>query len=683
MMVNRGFALSSHDDGGASYLDSSFLQTRPRRHTSVDSSKRPGHVFRSKSSSNILNDNDDFHRRLYDPVFAPHLQKRPRKHDDLTELADFLRTQTPPPDNFMSIPDEAEDDERSRWLKWAKMAKRSKSTPRAPPQIRLPDTAVSGTTTGGHRHIAITIPLEAFPLGDSPRTQYPVYAEREQRTGGVTRTVLNERGVVTVLKPLKEGNEPSFPTLPRPTTSPNGDAASRSRTSSMGRQNNLSNGYPVRGSSRANTTRTPRQPVSIDGLLSQPAILNDAIRPRTQGTYQPSASLAPTGGDEQWPPKPRKTVKVQPDPVAVNGAPTTGQAVSKESGATILKDNPLGPSQANSGPPTPTTAQMRKEKVRERKRKDMEALWQAKLKDQGAKKTTTTADSEKSSHNQPTLSPIRVIVDVEPDPMVMNAPPTPSTSGSASRPISLLPDEQVGEPNVSKLTALNKESQPTPPASPTAINPPKHNSLDRTSLSRRREWKASREQERKAREARTTIHAKAKEVAAGILETPSENIPQTLDKEILRLYEAYRDHRFRDMERRVRRLERNGDVWLRALIPVLDNLNRTMGTNQASQQGEIDDCAYMSDGESVRKSAPAQYTQADSPLRRANSSHRTLQEVEMGQKADHLQKLGISKRDSEASDEMTGLDTIEPLMRELAGAAEWRQMQAGGLARPS
>ncbi|KAF4583035.1 hypothetical protein GQ602_006179 [Ophiocordyceps camponoti-floridani] len=74
-------------------------------------------------------------------------------------------------------------------------ARRSKSMPRTTPTLRLPDSAISGTTIsgttiGGHRHMAISIPLSA----SEPRSQYPVYHDddqhqlRLQRLSGVGTT---------------------------------------------------------------------------------------------------------------------------------------------------------------------------------------------------------------------------------------------------------------------------------------------------------------------------------------------------------------------------------------------------------------------------------------------------------------------------------------------------------------
>jgi hypothetical protein len=213
----------------------------------------------------------------------------------------------------------------------------------------------------------------------------------------------------------------------------------------------------------------------------------------------------------------------------------------------------------------------------------------------------------------------------------------------------------------------------TPPQSPRSSRSTKHRSLDRASLSRRREWRATREQERKLKETRAAVRAKAKELAAAVPDELRDN-PHTLDKEILRLYEAYREHRFRDMERRVRRLERNGDVWLRALIPVLNNLNGSMASS--AQEG-LEERAYMSDDEPAAASRPG-YERTSVPIRRANSSHGAPRDDRAMQTRHPLDKVDVdSRRGSVDSDGMTGLDTIEPLMRELAGAARLRQVRTG------
>ncbi|RDA90635.1 hypothetical protein CP533_6841 [Ophiocordyceps camponoti-saundersi (nom. inval.)] len=74
-------------------------------------------------------------------------------------------------------------DGRGAWSRIRSLSsrRRSKSMPRSTStttpvaHLRLPDSAVSGTTIGGYRHIAISIPIEASPFAEGMRSQYPVF----------------------------------------------------------------------------------------------------------------------------------------------------------------------------------------------------------------------------------------------------------------------------------------------------------------------------------------------------------------------------------------------------------------------------------------------------------------------------------------------------------------------------
>ena len=716
MAISRVFTASPPEDAASSYpVDAFRPSTRPRRHTSVDSTRRPNRLYRAKSVSNVPDSTDDFQRRLYDPLYAPHLQRRTARNDGITGLVEFLKTHEPPPDNFMSIPEDGADGERGRWLKWANMAKRRKSARRAPPQIQLPDTAVSGTTIGGHRHIAITIPMEALPLGERPRSQYPVHSQQElmdksparSPARSPVRTVVNDKGVVTVLKTVNEDREASSSPIGRTASGAYSQTRSLPRTPSRGDRSTIqgyhtappsrgssflypadhgyrrdslharpspagvSSALPSRVSSMAN--RTLHQHISIDGMLSQHEIAG--MRPTTSpnmGQGQVDDEMKVAAGDD-WPLKRNKCVQVTPSPSTANGEPAAEMGtISKESGATILRENPLGPRHDDSGPPTPTSVQSRRDRVRDRKRRDVEALRNFKRPQQ-----QDDSDECEPAKSQPTLSPIRVVVNIEPDvtPSPSRLPSIPSLTDSWSRHESEV-DWETGDRVVTEMPrGVDDVAEPTPPQSPRSSRCMKHRSLDRASLSRRREWRATREQERKLKEMRAAVQVKAEELAGAVPDELHDN-PHTLDKEILRLYEAYREHRFRDMERRVRRLERNGDVWLRALLPVLNNLNSSMASS--GQEG-VDERAYMSDDEPAAASRPG-YERTSVPIRRANSSHGAPRDDRAMQTRHHLNlnKMDVdSRRGSVDSDGMTGLDTIEPLMRELAGAARLRQMRTG------
>lgn len=689
-------------------LDPSSLPPGPRWHSSLDRPKPRGRVHRALSASNVLDRGDSLGRRLHDPDhLGPRLQHRAASRDGLTDLVDFLRNHAPPPDNFMSMPDATQDSERRKWLRWAsKVTKRPKTASRPPPPpIHLPDTAVSGTTIGGHRHIAITIPFEAFPLGERPRSQYPVYSSIDARGSPLgsnsVRTVVNDKGVVTVLKTVNEHRVPpgspsnrdtlhysssqsgSLPPSRSGRSSFNGFISTPPSRGSMSAVRHGDGGaswdvtrsrpstrasasaFPPRSSSRAG--HAMRQHVSIDGMLSQPFMAGGA----------PGPSCGDESRDGDWPLRKTGSVRSQPSPATANWPHSKEDGnISTESGATVLDENLLAPRNDGSGPPTPASSQNRRDRVRERKRRDMESLlWPRSPPDDvyagGLEEFADLAMSRQIA-SRPTLSPIRVVLDVEPSPNpneAASAPPSPVAPERDTMPA--YRDHVLnGLPSM-----LNGPNHLTPPRSPDPSSPRRNSALDRTSLQRRREWNATREHERKMKEVMDSVHAQTQHlVSPGARE--SADVPQTLDKEILRLYEAYRDHRFRDMERRVRRLERNGDVWLRALVPVLDNLNQTMGS--ASREG-IDDRAWMSDDEPAAASRRSTARTAV-PIRRANSSRGVPHEVKKpGAVSERTEDVDVNgRRDSEGSDDVSGLDTIEPLMRELAGAAKLRQMRSEG-----
>ncbi|KAK3311374.1 uncharacterized protein B0T15DRAFT_507942 [Chaetomium strumarium] len=90
-----------------------------------------------------------------------HRSRKPDERGTTKELADFIRNTTPPPSNFMSTPSPSEEEhgKKSRRLPlWPFRKKTEKEEKKR--FIKLPDSAVAGMTIGGHRHIAISIPVE-------------------------------------------------------------------------------------------------------------------------------------------------------------------------------------------------------------------------------------------------------------------------------------------------------------------------------------------------------------------------------------------------------------------------------------------------------------------------------------------------------------------------------------------
>ncbi|KJZ75780.1 hypothetical protein HIM_04937 [Hirsutella minnesotensis 3608] len=675
--------------------------------------------------------------------------------NDITALVDFFTNFPPPPDNYMSMASDANNPERGRsaWCKLRRIGRRARSAPRSPKQMRLPDSAVSGTTTGGHRHIAISIPLEAMPFADVPKSQHPMYPGQgpSRRTKGAPAPLrLDTRGseapssnfspsrstysrghtlppsqwirspetpasqspgarpfdYVGILPGRVQNASPSDPVAPW-TDDHRVIGAGQSGQSTPARQRTP---LPARSSSFA-ARRGRGQPPSIDGLISQPrrkpppdcskALPREPSPPRSRLSDNRSrlsdnvskASVSSMDSSE-WG-KPKKS-----SAALGNGSERPGAAVRRQDGRssalTVIADSPIVSHRDPSPPPPPPPpkAACRKDIVRDKKRRDLQAIRNAKLKraqsegDASAMITPETAlllgDEEtdeplasETRFQRLTMSNMMVVADLQPSgsprmkPCRSSAPPAtveshPNSPNEAPRP---------RDPNMA-----------TPPVSANGSPPTRHATMDRTSLTRRREWKAIREQERKAREALAHIRLEAYNLAAG-RESYDDGNASPIEKEIMCLYEAYREHRLKDMERRLRRLERNGDVWLRALVPVLDNVNRTL---LAAANGDIGNKrlsnTYASDDEDAAR--------AHSDRRRA--SRQNIAQTKLLQKLARQRTSDYNKGDVEEdddddegdsnlisndtwtdslgrSDDFNGLGSIEPLMRELASEGRRRQ----------
>ncbi|KAI0147493.1 hypothetical protein GGR57DRAFT_253142 [Xylariaceae sp. FL1272] len=130
------------------------------------------------------------------------------------DLIQFLK-RPPPRSNYMSVPDSfSSSSEDDKWHKLKhKVLRQQRKNRKRPPTIKLPDSAVAATTIGGHRHIAISIPLQYSPLAALPASQYPVYdsieaafrREVESRFESCRSNPSERTG--TVLNPVAEDRE--------------------------------------------------------------------------------------------------------------------------------------------------------------------------------------------------------------------------------------------------------------------------------------------------------------------------------------------------------------------------------------------------------------------------------------------------------------------------------------------
>lgn len=154
--------------------------------------------------------------------YLPREDRRLQGHEyeALRDLSNFLRDVTPPPGNYMSMRTPSSPSIRSSIssLRRRKPSRKvgtlkrfvgvlmrksngktknvsnrhsnsSLNSVTRPPsvrkkkwhsRIRLPDTAVAGTTVEGHRHIAISIPIEYAHIGPEPRYKFPKSDKRKR-----------------------------------------------------------------------------------------------------------------------------------------------------------------------------------------------------------------------------------------------------------------------------------------------------------------------------------------------------------------------------------------------------------------------------------------------------------------------------------------------------------------------
>ncbi|KFA64031.1 hypothetical protein S40285_10185 [Stachybotrys chlorohalonatus IBT 40285] len=616
--------------------------------------------------------------------------------EDVAALVDFFRNQPPPSSNIMSRPyDRGSNFRRQGWIKVKRLAQKSRAQPRKTQQARLPNSAVYGVTRGGHRHIAIAIPFESSPFGTMPRSQYPVFSSDG------TQTYLNEKGVLTVLRPMAESFEPpvtmapSGPLPPLPYATVQGGSVSQgavSRAGPQGQRVAYQNGFghrrlpPVRSMSQLvdknrnawdaqrsqHSTRAPRprsppvpqeaafspqmanyqpralqQAVSMDGMIAQFINHEEGIS-RSQDRLVPQPMRFPI----------YQRQNATPTPCAPAKKRAAYDSDSSDAEEYVFKppqdgwrcsDTPLLPRLAEeafglddtSPPPTPRS---RRDIVKDRKKRDMEAAKNARQRHRESAGGWVFPSPPSSPHPDEMR---RTVVRQTP---VVTRPQSPADECALGHqePLSVLPNEAV--PNEFLLdTPLPREAShenawpeteshlsfssimvvvderpltvtgrqhgllrchlststchskspsqeimdfdtgvSTPVSVVASQAAPQQSStvLDRTSLTRRREWSAARERNRQLlRESSATSKAPS---------SRGSNVPRgpalsstAAEVELLRLFEAYRNHHFHDIEGRLAHLERNGDIWLRALMPMLESMNKAIAVISASSPGDM------------------------------------------------------------------------------------------------
>ena len=608
------------------------LFPKPRAFTSRPTrGSKPPVAFRTRSSSCLLDeyfaqpkrrgtwhDTDELND-TGEPVQRHNI--RDMERETIAELVDFLRNHAPPPENFMSIPDDDGDNaDRGRWLKLQPFTnRRSKSAPKASKPLKLPDSAVAGRTIGGHRHIAISIPIEHSPFGSNPSSQYPVYGkdgEPHTEPDAVMRFT-DSNGMVTVLRRVSESQESvtgntSPQKIHRPvsvTAEPLRSPVSRSQslngprdyataslpptplTHSRSCHLDSKTGGDAAAKARRGTSPTPgptpaEAPVatkasaapgrprpmprrwsalaianqgqveSIDGIMygrrRQPA--SATVQQPVSGAGTCSGGLGSSTGPSSGSNKARTKANV------AKVVPTIKVSSNRDSimdWQGQVHDPVAEETEGRTSTETPSLSrrscdsrQSRKEKVRQRKKRDIEASrasWgrkkagaddaslgrssmvsEASHDVKGDHESDHTEGSRSTLGGSPSLTPVIIVADLKP-----SSPPSPTAIASPIK-------SNFGPPLVHRGRS------------------PARSFEDRTFLSTRPDYRHA------SLAIRSTV-------------SPARFKHVSPDR---RAYEE----RLSEIEQRMRKLESHGDVWMKSVAPILDTLNRTLAGFQDEQQ---------------------------------------------------------------------------------------------------
>lgn len=536
------------------------------------------------------------------------LLDKKRSEDGPQNLIEFLHS-TPPPENYMSIPDNYSTSS-SEDRKWSKLSvfgskKRKGKRKRRPPTIKLPDSAVAATTTGGHRHIAISIPFEHSHFGPISPTQYSVYDSlgadfaREMETRLETmRTFGSGRGVVTVLKPVAEDGESSSSGQTMPTMISSGQPGPRSPPRIPLRRHSMGSPHGERKSSARGMARSYSVQDHRAEVIAKPEPAARDVETPTSQLEDVSSRFESTVATPSTPTKPifpsrqsnkntsRRSVTgasidkiinhgVSPSQSVKRGARSlVAESVSTQASESktvhvpivirppgwVVTDSPAKDHVPKPPPlkvdrsvqtddtfaihPTKDHAKSRKERVRERKQRDILSSRHGYIYSRDEKLSPESSTSEPfsdisatSSPTRPNPTPIDVAIDV--------LTGSPSSMSQTS-------------PTYARCTSKAPSTPSTSPSTPSSVMM----DLDRTPSRLLREQMA----ERNAR------------YAAKIADEHKGSPKRSSRREFVHRfrYETLKDDHIRDMERRVRRLERNGEKWLQSMVPLMETLNKLL-----------------------------------------------------------------------------------------------------------
>lgn len=362
----------------------------------------------------------------------------------------------------------------------------------------------------------------------------------------------------TVVKKRSKGSPPgrTEPPISRPSSAPPVGAAaeSRERVKPLSRSASTRRGKQLETGGTGNTLLTPARARSRSYNGSNYSGGHGAARP---GMPRPTGSFAEsiiTYGSE-----PRvcdaQTARAYASTPIIMGSPSRSESP-------INTDFPVPPTTRVDSPSqrdsparlsTPTGSQSRRERVREKKQRDMmEAL-----------KGKTGLRPSRSADWPESLVPGRSSQSSKAS-LARESPPVATTAAGGAKPKFL---------HASTLSALGGQPPPgfsgssdsslgAPPTTPS------HSltAADRISLHRRKERRAQRESQQVPRK-----------VWAG--STTRSEQQATADS-----FDSPREKRFREMEKRLQRLEGNSDTWFQSMVPLMENLNKLVQDQHIFQQ---------------------------------------------------------------------------------------------------
>ncbi|KAF3063850.1 hypothetical protein GL218_02366 [Daldinia childiae] len=456
---------------------------------------------------------------------------------------------------------------------------------------------------------------------------------------------------------------------------------------------------PVRTSSkRAVTTTKTSEPSGIDNdAVGRPALISRATTGSNGGGSGNGVATGPRGSfaESLMTESSPKVLKAE-TATAYQSVPIVVRPSSRPEIDSPLNLNfPSPPTnrvnrsvQANILPPaTSEEATSRKDRVRERKKRDMEKLKTQMYRPPASRLLRVEPQAENVWPESPVLGRFN------PD---LGLPPSrPYLTGKMSDIGPIRPGIQLKSPYLSAETVAKKRrgrsiSVPiltslSSPSSPLdSFRAPWE---DNTSYYRRRERQAEHE-EAAARRTRYAAHALAEQ---------KETYEWVMRQKLLRRYEKLKESRTKDLEKRLRRVERNGEVLMQTLVSLMETLNTLLQDRRALQRSVSSAYPEHSQHQKLTKgraqplrsvrsfdnSIPTLWPQqsrgreesgeVDTRVRQSTLEALQAQLQSQSRFPRSTRAQGLSSYSSSISnthsDEASSLEIMEPLMRELQEAA--------------